>query len=209
MTSYFRGKNVDTRLLENAFWIKKFLMACRKTSEWCKLSELPPNSHCAIYMMSIYKITEVTISVSFREHPDVTFAKYNAAAYTPCLGPRRRLISTAILLKFSQTNLKIMYIPKIEKMFWSKISQGLFWVTRLIYVYYSFSHWTWACFQTGGAKLAEGCNSWYYEIQVDISFTLYFTYNITNDIPPWGPGGGGGLSRECVLRIPSVIVKGD
>ena len=24
--------------------------------------------------------------------------------------------------------------------------------------------------------------------------------------PPWGPGG---LSRECVLRIPSVIVKGD
>ena len=24
--------------------------------------------------------------------------------------------------------------------------------------------------------------------------------------PPWGPGG---ISRECVLRIPSVIVKGD
>ena len=25
-------------------------------------------------------------------------------------------------------------------------------------------------------------------------------------IPPWGPGG---LSRECVLRIPMRVVKGD
>ena len=33
-----------------------------------------------------------------------------------------------------------------------------------------------------------------------------FHFNIHKTIPPWGPGG---LSRECVLRIPSVIVKGD
>ena len=26
------------------------------------------------------------------------------------------------------------------------------------------------------------------------------------DHPPWGPGG---LSRECVLRIPMRVVKGD
>ena len=25
-------------------------------------------------------------------------------------------------------------------------------------------------------------------------------------LPPWGPGG---LSRECVLRIPMRVVKGD
>ena len=29
---------------------------------------------------------------------------------------------------------------------------------------------------------------------------------INDAIPPWGPGG---LSRECVLRIPMRVVKGD
>ena len=66
-------------------------------------------------MMFIYKIIEVTNCVSLREYFDVTFAENDAAAYTPCLGPHRKLILTAILLKFSQTNLKIMHIQKIEK----------------------------------------------------------------------------------------------
>ena len=43
------------------------------------MTELAPNSHCAIYMMFIYNITEVKICVSLREHPNVTFAEYDAA----------------------------------------------------------------------------------------------------------------------------------
>ena len=66
-------------------------------------------------MMFIYKITDVKICVSLREHHDVTFAEIDSAAYTPCLGPRRKLILTYILLKSSQTDLKILYIQKIEK----------------------------------------------------------------------------------------------
>ena len=34
-----------------------------------------------------------------------------------------------------------------------------------------------------------------------LMFKLYFCV-----VPPWGPGG---LSRECVLRIPMRVVKGD
>ena len=68
-----------------------------------------------LHMMFNYKIMEVTICVSFREHHAVIFAENDAAAYTPCLGTHRKLILTAILLKFSQTNLKIMYIQKKEK----------------------------------------------------------------------------------------------
>ena len=64
----------------------------------CKISELPPNSHCVINMMFIYKITEVKICVLLLEHHDVTFAGNDAAAYPPCLGPHRKLILTAILL---------------------------------------------------------------------------------------------------------------
>ena len=58
---------------------------------------------------------EVTNCVSLHEYFDVAFAKNGAAAYTPCLGPHRKLTLTAILLKFSQTNLKIIHIQKIEK----------------------------------------------------------------------------------------------
>ena len=53
--------------------------------------------------------------VSLLEYHDVTYAENDAAAYTACLGPHRKLILTAILLKFSQTNLKIMCIQTIEK----------------------------------------------------------------------------------------------
>ena len=65
--------------------------------------------------MFIYKISEVKICVSLRKHHDVTFAENDPAAYTQCLGPHRKLIMTAILLNFSQTNLKILHIQKIEK----------------------------------------------------------------------------------------------
>ena len=66
-------------------------------------------------MMFIYKIAEVKICVSLGEHHDVTFVENDAAAYTPCLRHHRKLIWTAILLKFSQINLAIMCFQKIEK----------------------------------------------------------------------------------------------
>ena len=66
-------------------------------------------------MMFIYNITEAKICVLLCEHPDVTFAENDIAAYTPCMGHHRKLILTAFSLKFSQTNLKIMFIQKIEK----------------------------------------------------------------------------------------------
>ena len=43
--------------------------------------------------MFICKITEVKICLSCRKHYDVTFAENHAAAYTPCLGPHRKLFS--------------------------------------------------------------------------------------------------------------------
>ena len=66
--------------------------------------------------MFIYK-TEVKFRMSLRKHHDVTFAENDHAAYAPCLGPHRKLIiiTTSILLNFSQTILKIMHIQKIEK----------------------------------------------------------------------------------------------
>ena len=90
-----------------------------KTLEQCKISELPPNTHCVINMMFIYKITELKIYMllGVTEHHDVTFTENHATAYTPCLRPHRKLILADILLKFSQTNLKIMYIQEIVK-FW-------------------------------------------------------------------------------------------
>ena len=50
------------------------------------------------------------ICVSLREYHDCTFAENQAAAYTACFGPHRKLILTAIIIF-----LKIMYIQKIEK----------------------------------------------------------------------------------------------
>ena len=40
------------------------------------------NSHCAIDIVLIYKMTEIKICVSLRKHPDGTFAAHDAAAYT-------------------------------------------------------------------------------------------------------------------------------
>ena len=43
-------------------------------------------------MMFIYKIMEVKIFVSLREHHNNTFADNDVAAYTSCLGPNRKFI---------------------------------------------------------------------------------------------------------------------
>ena len=50
-----------------------------------------------------------------RKNHDVTFAANDAVAYTPCSRPHRKMGLTAILLKFSQINLKLMYIQKTGK----------------------------------------------------------------------------------------------
>ena len=65
----------------------------------------PPNSHCAINMMFIYKIMEVKICVSLRECHGVSFAENEAVTYMSCLEPNRKLILTAILINFSQTKI--------------------------------------------------------------------------------------------------------
>ena len=66
-------------------------------------------------MMFIYKITEVNFLMSLRKYHDVTIAINDAAPYTPCLESHKNLILTAIQLRISQINLKIMHIQEIEK----------------------------------------------------------------------------------------------
>ena len=66
-------------------------------------------------MIFIYKITEVKVCISLRKYQDVTLAANDAALYTTCFRPHRKLIFTAILLKILHINLKIIYIQKIEK----------------------------------------------------------------------------------------------
>ena len=51
-----------------------------KTLEQCKISELPPNIHCAINMMFIYKMKKVKIYMLLRVNHDVTFAGNDTAA---------------------------------------------------------------------------------------------------------------------------------
>ena len=50
-----------------------------------------------------------------RKYHDVTLAENDTAAYTTFIGSYRKRILTAILLKFSQTNLKILYIQNKVK----------------------------------------------------------------------------------------------
>ena len=61
-------------------------------------------------MMVIYNITEVEFCKSLCKYYDVTLAENAAAAYKQCFRLHIKLILTAILLKFSQTTLKVMYI---------------------------------------------------------------------------------------------------
>ena len=55
-------------------------------------------------MMFIYNITKVKFCMLLHKYHDVTLAANAAAAYTPCLRPHRKHISTAILLKIRQIN---------------------------------------------------------------------------------------------------------
>ena len=66
-------------------------------------------------MIFIYKITEVKFCISLRKYRDVTLAANEASAYTPFSRPYKKLILTAILLKCSQINLKMMAIQNIGK----------------------------------------------------------------------------------------------
>ena len=66
-------------------------------------------------MMFIYKITEVKFCASLREDHDVIFAEMTLLHIRHMIDSIDQLILTDILLKFSQTNLKIMYIQKIKK----------------------------------------------------------------------------------------------
>ena len=64
-------------------------------------------------MILIYKKAEVNIYKLLCKLHDVALTANDTAAYTPCSRPHRMLILTDILPKFSQINLKIMYILKI------------------------------------------------------------------------------------------------
>ena len=66
-------------------------------------------------MMFKYKISEVNFLMSLHKYHDVAIALNDAAPYTPCWESYKNFISTAIPLKISQINLKIMYILEIEK----------------------------------------------------------------------------------------------
>ena len=57
-------------------------------------------------MVFIFKITKVKVCISLRKYRDVTLAANEASAYPLCSQPHRKLILTAMLLKFSQSNLK-------------------------------------------------------------------------------------------------------
>ena len=63
-------------------------------------------------MIFIYKITEVKFCISLRKYRDETLAANEASAYTQCSQPHRKFIVIAMLLKFSQINLKMMAIKK-------------------------------------------------------------------------------------------------
>ena len=88
------------------FAVKKLTQVCLKilsglqsfwlpanTSKQCIISGLPPISHCAINLIIVlYKIMAVKTCVSLHEYLDIMFAENNAAAYTSCYGPHRKLI---------------------------------------------------------------------------------------------------------------------
>ena len=66
-------------------------------------------------MMFIYKLTEVNFLMSLHKCHDVPIVINDAAPYTSCLESHKYLISTAIPLKISQINLKIMHNQEIEQ----------------------------------------------------------------------------------------------
>ena len=66
-------------------------------------------------MIFIYKITEGKFCISLHIYRDVTLAANEASAYTQYSQPHRKLILTAMQLKFTQIYLKMMAIQKIGK----------------------------------------------------------------------------------------------
>ena len=66
-------------------------------------------------MIFIYKITEVKFCISLRKYRNVTLVANEASAYTQCSQPHRKLKLTAMQLKFSRINLKMMAIQKMGK----------------------------------------------------------------------------------------------
>ena len=66
-------------------------------------------------MMFIYMITELNFLMPFRKYCDVIIAINDAAPYTPCNESHKNLILTAIPLKCSHINLKIMHFQEIEE----------------------------------------------------------------------------------------------
>ena len=106
---------ISTRVCFKFFHGLKSLWRHENPPEQCKISKSAPDSYWAIYMIFIYKITDVKFCISLRKYSDVSLAVNDASAYTPWLWPHRKLILTAMLLKFSQINLKMMAIQKIGK----------------------------------------------------------------------------------------------
>ena len=64
-------------------------------------------------MMFIYNITEVNFLMSMGKYHDVRIAINDTAPYILCLESNKNLISTAIPLKISQINLKIIHMKEI------------------------------------------------------------------------------------------------
>ena len=81
MTSYLRGKKVDTCLLENSFWFTKFLTAC-KASEQCKHFRITTKQSLCDnhYDVHIQNNGSKNLRV-VTEHHGVTFAENDADAY--------------------------------------------------------------------------------------------------------------------------------
>ena len=114
MTSYFRGKKPTRVCLKLLSCLKRFSRRV-KSAEQSKISKLAPNSHCVLQMMFIYKITKVKFCITLRTYHDVKTAANDTTAYTQCLRHHKKLILTAILLKLSQINIKVICIQNIQK----------------------------------------------------------------------------------------------
>ena len=72
MTSYFRGKNFYTCLLWSVSWFKKFLTSRKQTGIVFNFKISTRYSYWVIYMIFIFKITEVKFCISLRKYPDVS-----------------------------------------------------------------------------------------------------------------------------------------
>ena len=61
------------------------------TPEQCKISKLASNSHLAVHVILIFKITDVNFPMFMRKYHDVTIAINYAAPYIPCLAFHKTL----------------------------------------------------------------------------------------------------------------------